>query len=108
MTEECCRDGGLRCQHVMYVPEVGREVRCLPLPPPRDGFAVHGNRALLTRRNHNRRTVELTRAEFDGANWTSTSRCRLRVPGRVVMRPGQGRDGYLLLRTGNSWLRFAA
>ena len=43
-----------------------------PVPAP-DGFAVHGNRALLTRRNHNRRTVELTRAEFDGANWTSTS-----------------------------------
>ncbi|MFI1284328.1 hypothetical protein ACH4U5_26870 [Streptomyces sp. NPDC020858] len=73
-----------------------------------DGFAVRGNRAVLTRRDHNKRFVELTRAELDGTTWAVTSRCRLRVPGRVVMRCGQGRDGSLWLRTGNTWLRIEA
>lgn len=73
-----------------------------------DGFAVRGDRAVLTRRDHNRRTVELTRAEFDGTTWTATDRRTLRVPGRVVGRCGQGRDGTLWLRTGDTWLRIEA
>lgn len=40
--------------------------------------------------------------------WAVTGRRRLRVPGRVVMRCGQGRDGSLWLRAGNSWLRIEA
>ncbi|MET7986483.1 MULTISPECIES: hypothetical protein [unclassified Streptomyces] len=78
-----------------------------PVAKP-DGFAVRGNRAVLTRRNHNKRSVELVRAELDGTTWAVTSRRRLRVPGRVVMKCGQGRDGFLWLRTGNTWLRIEA
>ena len=73
-----------------------------------DGFAVRGDRAVLTRRDHNRRTVELTRAAFDGTTWTATERRTLHVPGRVVGRCGQGRDGVLWLRTGDTWLRVEA
>ncbi|MFE0448301.1 hypothetical protein [Streptomyces fungicidicus] len=73
-----------------------------------DGFAVRGDRAVLTRRDHNRRTVELTRAEFDGATWTATDRLMLSVPGRVVGHCGQGRDGALWLRAGDTWLRIEA
>ncbi|MDT0401126.1 hypothetical protein [Streptomyces edwardsiae] len=80
--------------------------RC-PVHQP-DGFAVRGNRAVLTCRDHNRRTVELTRAEFDGTTWTATDRRTLRVPGRVVGRCGQGRDGTLWLRAGDTWLRIEA
>lgn len=81
-----------------------------PVAAP-DGFAVRGRRAVMTVRNHHRRSVELIRAELDGATgttWTVTSRRKLRVPGRVVLRCGQGRDGYLWLRTGDSWLRIEA
>ncbi|MGW7820329.1 hypothetical protein ACWGLF_19855 [Streptomyces puniciscabiei] len=73
-----------------------------------DGFAVRGNRAVLTRRNHNKRSVELIHAELNGTTWAVTSRRRLRVPGRVVLRCGQGRDGSLWLRAGNTWLRTEA
>ncbi|WP_217137095.1 hypothetical protein [Streptomyces sp. AC558_RSS880] len=73
-----------------------------------DGFAVRDDRTVLTRRDHNRRTVELSRAEFDGTTWTATGRRALHVPGRVVMRFGQGRDGVLWLRTGDTWLRIEA
>ncbi|UXI81795.1 hypothetical protein N6Q81_28955 [Streptomyces vinaceusdrappus] len=73
-----------------------------------DGFAVRGNRAVLTRRDHNQRTVELTRAELDGTTWTVTDRRKLDVPGRVVLRCGQGRDGALWLRAGDTWLRIEA
>ncbi|MGW1616207.1 hypothetical protein ACWCQZ_43505 [Streptomyces sp. NPDC002285] len=78
-----------------------------PVPDP-DGIAVRDNRAVLTRRNHNKRSVELIRAELNGTTWTVTSRRRLRTPGRVVMRCGQGRDGFLWLRAGNTWLRIGA
>lgn len=78
-----------------------------PVPAP-DGIAVRDNRAVFTRRNHNKRSVELVRAEFNGTNWTVTSRRRLRVPGRVVMHCGQGRDGFLWLRVGDTWLRIGA
>ncbi|MFF9764668.1 hypothetical protein ACF1G4_35090 [Streptomyces caelestis] len=73
-----------------------------------DGFAFRGNRAVLTRRHHNQRTVELTRAELDGTTWTVTDHRVLDVPGRVVVRCGQGRDGTLWLRTGDTWLRIEA
>ncbi|MDT0469269.1 hypothetical protein [Streptomyces gibsoniae] len=78
-----------------------------PVPAP-DGFAVRGNRAVLTRRDHNKRSLELIRAELHATTWAVTSRRRLRVPGRVVMRCGQGRDGSLWLRAGNTWLRIEA
>lgn len=78
-----------------------------PVPNP-DGFAIRGNRAVLTRRHHNKRSVDLIRAELNGTTWTVTSRRRLRVPGRVVMRCGQGRDGSLWLRAGSTWLRIEA
>ncbi|MGW6023442.1 hypothetical protein [Streptomyces sp. NPDC055099] len=73
-----------------------------------DGFAVRGNRAVLTRRDHNKRSVELTRAELVGGTWTVTGRDHIRVPGRVVLRCGQGRDGFLWLRAGDTWLRIEA
>ncbi|MEU4170835.1 hypothetical protein AB0F46_28645 [Streptomyces sp. NPDC026665] len=63
---------------------------------------------MLTRRDHNKRSVEVIRAELTGTAWAVTGRRRLRVPGRVVMRCGQGRDGSLWLRAGNSWLRIEA
>ncbi|MFJ6700029.1 hypothetical protein ACIQM4_28825 [Streptomyces sp. NPDC091272] len=85
--------------------EVSSFVSPVALP---DGFAVRGNRAIFTRRDHCKRTIELIRAVFDDAAWTVTSRCRLRVPGRIVLRCGQGRDGFLWLRTGNTWVRIAA
>ncbi|MFD8543105.1 hypothetical protein [Streptomyces sp. NPDC059649] len=84
-----------------------------PVPQP-DGFAVRGHRAVMTVRNHHQRSVELIRAELEGATgtagttWTVTSRRKLRVPGRVVLYCGQGRDGYLWLRTGDTWLRIEA
>lgn len=78
-----------------------------PVPAP-DGFAVYDNRAVLTRRDHNKRSVELIRAELDGTTWAVTSRRRLWLPGRVVMHCGQGRDGFLWLRAGNTWLRIEA
>ncbi|WP_372346060.1 hypothetical protein [Streptomyces sp. KL116D] len=73
-----------------------------------DGFAVRGHRAVLTRRHHNKRSVELTRVELRGTDWTVVSRRTLRVPGRVVMHCGQGRDGFLWLRAGDAWLRVEA
>ncbi|MGW0704948.1 hypothetical protein ACWD4G_03050 [Streptomyces sp. NPDC002643] len=78
-----------------------------PVPAP-DGFAVRGDRAVLSRRNHNKRSVELTHVELNGTTWTATSRRRLRVPGRVVKNCAQGRNGALWLRTGNTWLRIEA
>ncbi|MEV5764445.1 hypothetical protein AB0L34_07710 [Micromonospora sp. NPDC052213] len=70
-----------------------------------DGFAVRGNRAILTRRDHNQRSVEVVSAELVDATWSVTDRRRMRVPGRVVLHCGQGRDGSLWLRAGNDWLR---
>jgi hypothetical protein len=86
-------------------PSTGEVVSHLsPVSQP-EGFAVRSNRAVLTRRGHNKRTVELTRAEYDGTTWTATDRRTLHVPGRVTLRCGQGRDGVLWLRTGKTWLR---
>ncbi|MFI1190083.1 hypothetical protein [Streptomyces californicus] len=70
-----------------------------------DGFAVRGNRAVFTDRDHNKRSTELLRAELDGDTWSVTARTRLRTPGRVVLHCGQGRDGLLWLRAGDTWLR---
>ncbi|MFG1665259.1 hypothetical protein [Streptomyces sp. Y7] len=73
-----------------------------------DGFAVRDRRAVLTKRAHNRRATEVVRAELDGDTWSVTERRKIRVPGRVVMRCGQGRDGLLWLRAGDTWLRIEA
>ncbi|WP_259370700.1 hypothetical protein [Streptomyces sp. SCUT-3] len=73
-----------------------------------DEFAVRGNRAVMAVRNHNRPSVELVRAESDGAGWAVTDRRAVRLPGRVVMHCGQGRDGFLWLRAGNTFLRTRA
>ncbi|MEU1306687.1 hypothetical protein [Streptomyces shenzhenensis] len=73
-----------------------------------DGFAVRGRRAVLTKRVHNQRSTEVVRAELDGDTWSVTERRRIRVPGRVVMHCGQGRDGLLWLRAGDTWLRIEA
>ncbi|MDX3098975.1 hypothetical protein PV417_31480 [Streptomyces sp. ME19-03-3] len=73
-----------------------------------DGFAVRGNRAVLTKRVRNQRSTEVIRAELTGDAWRVAERCRIRVPGRMVMRCGQGRDGFLWLRAGDTWLRIRA
>ncbi|WP_258017477.1 hypothetical protein [Streptomyces noursei] len=73
-----------------------------------DGFAARDGRAVFTVRDHNRRSTELIRARLDGDAWTVTDRRRLRVPGRVVMYCGQGRDGSLWLRAADTWLRIQA
>ncbi|WP_019056186.1 hypothetical protein [Streptomyces prunicolor] len=85
------------------------EVTSWPSPRPRpDGFAVRGDRAVLTRRDHNQRTTEVVRAELLGDTWTVTERHKVHVPGRVVKHCGQGRDGSLWLRAGDTWLRIEA
>jgi hypothetical protein len=70
-----------------------------------DGLAVRGDRAVLTSRNHNEPSTEVVRAQLVGESWTVTDQRRVQVPGRVVMRCGQGRDGVLWLRAGDTWLR---
>ncbi|MER6217996.1 hypothetical protein ABT213_28560 [Streptomyces sp. NPDC001674] len=71
-----------------------------------DGLAVRGNRAVLSRRDHGEATLTLTRAELAGGAWTVTGQERLRMPGQVWLGCGQGRDGVLWLRAGDSWVRF--
>ncbi|MGC0334298.1 hypothetical protein RKD23_007288 [Streptomyces sp. SAI-170] len=78
-----------------------------PLPNP-DGFAVRGRRAVLMKRAHNLSATEVVRAELVGDTWSVTGRRKASVPGRVVMRCGQGRDGLLWLRAGDTWLRIEA
>ncbi|WP_328675372.1 hypothetical protein [Streptomyces sp. NBC_00343] len=85
------------------------EVTSWPSPVPQpDGFAVSGNRAVLTKRDHNEPTTEVVRAELRGDTWSVTERHTTQVPGRVVLRCGQGRDGSLWLRAGDTWLRIEA
>ncbi|GAA1635429.1 hypothetical protein [Actinoplanes couchii] len=69
-----------------------------------DGLAVCGDRAVLTRRVHGERFTEVTRARLVQGTWTVTEQERVRVPGRVVLRCGQGREGRLWLRAGRTWL----
>ncbi|CAL9466153.1 hypothetical protein SUDANB120_02742 [Streptomyces sp. enrichment culture] len=78
-----------------------------PLPDT-DGIAVRGTRMLLTHRLHNRPSIELSRAELVGDAWVVTVQEKLRLPGRVVMRCAQGRDGVLCLRAGDTWTRIDA
>ncbi|UQX04535.1 hypothetical protein [Streptomyces sp. RerS4] len=73
-----------------------------------DGIAVRGTRMLLTRRFHNRPVVELSRAELVDDAWVITAQEKLRLPGPVVMRCAQGRDGVLWLRAGDTWLQIEA
>jgi hypothetical protein len=85
------------------------EVTSWPSPVHKpDGFAVRGRRAVFTKRVHNQRATEVVRAELVGDTWSVTERRKTRVPGRVVMRCGQGRDGFLWLRAGDTWLRLEA
>ncbi|WP_345515845.1 hypothetical protein [Phytohabitans houttuyneae] len=78
-----------------------------PVSSP-DGLAVRGHRAVLTRRYHNKRSTEVTRAELIDGCWTATDRQKTEVPGPVVLRCGQGRDGTLWLRAGDAWFRIEA
>ncbi|MCF3182365.1 hypothetical protein IPZ70_20795 [Streptomyces polychromogenes] len=73
-----------------------------------DGLAVRGDRAVLTRRDHGEHTTTLTRAELADGTWTVTGREKLRLPGPLRLRCGQGRDGVLWLRAGDSWVRVGA
>ncbi|MFJ9777019.1 hypothetical protein ACIRVF_38290 [Kitasatospora sp. NPDC101157] len=73
-----------------------------------DGIAVRGTRMLLSRRSHNRPEVELSRAELIGDAWVITAQEKLRLPGPVVRRCAQGRDGFLWLRAGDSWVQVEA
>ncbi|MFE9634190.1 hypothetical protein [Streptomyces sp. NPDC006463] len=78
-----------------------------PVKEP-DGFAVRGNRAVLTSREHDEPTVAVTRVELVDDGCVVTEEERVSVPGRVVLRCGQGRDGTLWLRAGDSWVRIEA
>ncbi|MFJ8163606.1 hypothetical protein ACIRBY_22150 [Streptomyces sp. NPDC096136] len=73
-----------------------------------DGLAVRGGRAVLSRRDHGKASATLTRAELVDGTWTAAAGIRLRLPGPVRMRCGQGRDGVLWLRAGDSWVRIEA
>lgn len=78
-----------------------------PVEAP-DGLAVRGHHAILTRRAHNKNSTAVTRAELVGDSWVTTERQIVEVPGVVVMRCGQGRDGVLWLRAGDAWLHIEA
>lgn len=73
-----------------------------------DGLAVRGDRAVFSRRDHGRPAVTLTRARLVGGALEATAEERVAVPGPVVLRCGQGRDGVLWLRAGDSWVRVEA
>ncbi|MGW0753496.1 hypothetical protein [Streptomyces sp. NPDC002587] len=73
-----------------------------------DGFAVRGSRAVLTSREHDEPVVTVTRVELVDDGCVVTAEERVSVPGRVVLRCGQGRDGTLWLRAGDSWVRIEA
>ncbi|MEV7730230.1 hypothetical protein AB0P15_36790 [Streptomyces sp. NPDC087917] len=73
-----------------------------------DGIAVRGTRMILTHRFHNRPDIELSRAELIDDTWVITTQEKLHLPGPVVMRCAQGRDGNLWLRGGDTWTRIEA
>ncbi|MGW0391580.1 hypothetical protein ACWDYJ_11910 [Streptomyces sp. NPDC003042] len=73
-----------------------------------DGIAVRGNRMVLSHRYHDRSTIVLSRAELIDDSWVLTGQEETPVPGRVVLRCGQGRDGVLWLRAGDTWVRVEA
>ncbi|WP_405434900.1 hypothetical protein [Streptomyces anulatus] len=78
-----------------------------PVKAP-DGFAVRGTRVVLSSRDHYKRRTTLTRAELVGDVCVVIGQERVRVPGRVVAKCGQGRDGTLWLRAGRTWVRIDA
>ncbi|MGI5151468.1 hypothetical protein ACQEVC_34735 [Plantactinospora sp. CA-294935] len=78
-----------------------------PVQSP-DGLAVRGHHAILTRRDHNKGSTEVVRAELIDGSWAAVERRKVEVPGRVVLRCGQGRDGTLWLRAEDAWLRIEA
>ncbi|MFJ6686823.1 hypothetical protein [Streptomyces werraensis] len=63
---------------------------------------------VLTSRDHYKRRTTVTRAELVGAMCVAIGQERVRLPGRVVMHCGQGRDGTLFLRAGRTWVRIDA
>ncbi|MFE3765170.1 hypothetical protein ACFXPI_25810 [Streptomyces sp. NPDC059104] len=69
-----------------------------------DGIAVRGDRAVFSCRDHGRPAVTLTRARLVGGAWEAVAEERWRVPGPVMLHCGQGRDGVLWLRAGDSWV----
>jgi hypothetical protein len=90
------------------VPATG-EVESWPSPVSSpDGIAVSGSRAVLTRRTHNKKSAQVTRAELVDDTWTVIDQQQITTPDRIVMRCGQGRDGVLWLRAGDQWLRLTA
>ncbi|MFF4984002.1 hypothetical protein ACFY3O_28655 [Streptomyces sp. NPDC001046] len=54
------------------------------------------------------RWTTVTRAKLVGDVCVAIGQERVRVPGRVVMHCGQGRDGTLFLRAGRTWVRINA
>ncbi|MFD9355590.1 hypothetical protein [Streptomyces sp. NPDC060031] len=70
-----------------------------------DGLAVRGDRAVLSRREHDEPFTELVRVDLVDGECVITDRQRVPLPGRVVMQCGQGRDGTLWLRAGDAWVR---
>jgi hypothetical protein len=78
-----------------------------PVEAP-DGLAVRGHHAILTQRAHNKNSTAVTRAELVDGSWVTTERQIVEMPGPVVMRCGQGRDGVLWLRAGDAWLHIEA
>ena len=91
------------------ISQVTGEVTSWPSPVQSpDGLAVHGHHAILTRRIHNKCATVVTRAELVDGSWTATDQQRTEVPGRVVLRCGQGRSGILWLRAGDAWIRIEA
>ncbi|MEV4514745.1 hypothetical protein AB0K00_38030 [Dactylosporangium sp. NPDC049525] len=78
-----------------------------PVQSP-DGVAVRGDHAVLTRRAHNQPSTEVTHADLVDGVWTAVHCERVAMPGSVVLRCGQGRDGTLWLRAADVWLRVEA
>ncbi|MEU7068428.1 hypothetical protein [Streptomyces sp. NPDC046161] len=63
---------------------------------------------ILTHRTHNHPNVQLSRAELVDDTWVITTQEKLHLPGPVVMRCAQGRDGTLWLRADDTWTRIEA
>ncbi|MGW6838497.1 hypothetical protein ACWGCI_34555 [Streptomyces sp. NPDC054949] len=101
-----CRSG----TYLTRITPATGETRSWPTPLRRvDGLAVRGDRAVLTSREHDRPWTEVVRIELrDNGTCAVTGRDRQRLPGHVVMHCGQGRDGTLLLRAGDTWVRIEA
>ena len=76
-----------------------------PVPDPH-GFAVRDDRSVLVRRTSG--GAEIVHADLVGKLWKVSRRRPLRLPGGLDEEPGQGRDGVLWFRSGDTWLRVEA